>query len=119
MKTIALAATILMLTVQAADAAAVLATSFVVRGADRLDCIVTNISDKEVDIVTELIDAGGIVVDDVEETLQAGSSITAGSTTTTSVFCRITVKGKKTAIRALLCRRTGAAAECLHTSEAR
>jgi hypothetical protein len=119
MRVLALAAGMSILAVQAA-AAATVATSFLVRGTDRLDCIVTNVGNKEIEYEATIFNAsGGSVTTSGPEHLDAGRSVTAVFTDSQSGFCRVEWKGKRTAVRAHLCRRTAGAAACLHTSEAR
>jgi len=82
-----------------AAGAATIATSFLVRGADRLDCVVTNTGDKPITHVTRIVDAlGTTVAGGLEATLDAGRTIVAAATPTHSGYCRVDFKGKQTAV---------------------
>ena len=80
MRVLALAVGMSIVAVQAA-AAATVATSFLVRGTDRLDCIVTNVGDKEITYEATIFNASGAsIATSGPVHLAAGRSATGAST---------------------------------------
>ncbi len=99
-----LIATIIVATYGPAEAAVLFSPATLAPSTANLQCLVTNVSEKPVTIQVQLIKTDGsgssIVKDTTPIVVPAGRSINSSELTTGDVaYCKVTIKGSKTAVR--------------------